>query len=180
MELEIEYELSDWKTFQEFVEKRVCKESKAWWDSIWVKSLLWFMLAFVFFMFFQSDAGFEWPTAAIVAFVLLYFFALTILDGVKAKRACQPADGGAFLRRHKFIINDEGITTTGTDYEAKHSWAIIQRFEKTEKAIYLFIDSVHAFIFPLSKVESPEELLAVINKNVTSRSTVTPQAAHIS
>jgi hypothetical protein len=180
MELEIKYELSDWKTFQEFVEKRICKESKAWWDSMWVNLLLWFLLALTFFIFFQSGTGFNWPTAAIVAFALLYFFASIALNGIKAKRACQPSEGGAFLRHHKFIVNDEGITTIGADYEAKHKWSIVQRIENTEEAIYIFIDTIHAFIFPLSKVANPKELLAVINKNVTSNSTVTPQAAQAS
>lgn len=180
MELEIQYDLSDWKSFQDFVEKRICKESKAWWDSAWLSFLLWFVVALVFFAFFRSDASFSWPTAAIVAFVLLYFVALLILNGVKAKRACQPAEGGSFLRRHKFLVDDDGITTIGADYESKHKWAIVQRVEKTGQAIYVFIDSIHAFIFPLSKVASPEELLAIIDRNVTRRSTVTLQATHVS
>lgn len=170
MELEIEYELSDWKTFQAYVEKRACKEGEMWWDSGWLSFILWFAVAFIFLTFFQDNIDFSWPTAVIVAFVILYFFGMAILNGIKIKRACQPLEGGSLLGRHKFIINDDGIISAGAGYEAKHAWSIVKRVEHTENAIYVFIDSTLAFIFPLSKVENAKELLAIIESNVTSNS----------
>ena len=170
MELEIEYELADWLDFQSYIEKAIYKESKQWWDSMWVKITVWFIVFFLFFAFFQSDINFSWPTAGLVASVLVFYYALMVLNGMKAKRACQPIAGGVFLSRHKFIISDDGIKTIGTAYEAIHKWDIVRRIEKTDKALYLFIDSIHAFIFPLSKVSSIESLEALIKKNVTKHS----------
>ncbi|WP_444995517.1 YcxB family protein [Aliikangiella sp. IMCC44359] len=170
MELEIEYELSDWIEFQSHLEKTIFREPRRWWDSWWVNMIVWFLVAFVFFGFFQSDSNFSWETAGIVAFVLIFYFALMVLNGVKAKRACQPISGGAFLTKHKFVISDDGIKTKGAAYEANHKWDIVQRVEKTDRAIYLFIDSIHALIFPLSKVSSIESLEALIKKNVTKPS----------
>lgn len=169
MDLEIKYELSDWKEFQKFIEKRACKESWAWWDSMWFSFLLWFAVSFLLFSFFQSDAGFSWPTALIVGLLSLYFVALLVLNGIKVRRACLPAEGGSFLDCHKFAIDDDGIRSIGSGYEARHKWSSVHRVENTEKAIYVFIDSVSAFIFPRSKVKNPEELLAVINRNVTNK-----------
>ncbi len=170
MELEIEYELSDWKDFQSFLETAICKESKQWWESMWINLIIWFVVAFVFFAFFQSNVDFSWPTAGIVSFGLLLCFALMLLSGVKAKRACQPSEGGAFLSKHKFVISDDGIITIGSAYEANHKWSMVRRVENTEKAIYLFIDSINALVFPLSKISNPEGLMALINKNVTKQS----------
>lgn len=183
MELEIQYELSDWKDFQSYFQKKIYRESKAWWESAWVNFILWFIVASVFFVFFQSGATFSWPTAAISAFVLIYFFALMVLSGIKAKRACQPIEGGSFLSPHKFVITDDGIITAGECCESSHKWPGVLRVEKTEKAIYLFVDSINALIFPLSKVPNPEELETIINKNVASLSkgcSGTPQTQALS
>ena len=169
MELEINYELSDWLEFHKFLERRICRDSRAWWDSLWVSFLVWFLVAFSFFTFFQSNAEFSWPTAFIVALVSLYFVTQLVLGAIKVKRACQPMASGTFLGHHKFIVGEGGIKSTGADYEATHNWSAVQRVENTDKAIYVFIDSSSAFIFPRSKVENPEELLAVINKNVTKQ-----------
>lgn len=93
-----------------------------------------------------------------------------VLSGVKAKRTCQPSEGGAFLSKHKFVISDDGIRTIGVAYEANHKWSMVRRVEITEKAIYLFIDSINALVFPLSKISNSEGLMTLINKNVTKQS----------
>ena len=166
MELEIEYELSDWKDFQSHLEKTIYKKSKQWWESMWVNLIIWLAVAFVFFSFFQSNVGFHWPTAGIMVFGFIFYFVLLVLNGIKAKRACQPVLGGAFLNKHKFILSDDRIITVGKAYEANYNWSMVQRVEKTEKSIYLFIDSIHALILPLSKVSDCEALMALIDKNI--------------
>lgn len=169
MELEIEYDLSDWKNFQEFFGKKVCNEARAWWDSMWVNAAIWIVVALVYYAFARSGTDFSWPTAFIVIFFLLLIFGFLVLNGVKMRQAVRPSQGGIFLRRHKFQVNDDGIAVTSAGYEAKYDWTAVRAVEKTDNAIYLFIDSVNAFIFPLSKVGDANELMSVIERNVTSR-----------
>lgn len=171
MELHIKYEISDWKEYQSHLERKFCKDTKAWWESMWVNIILWFIIAAVFFAYFQSNTKFSWHTAGIVSFALITFFAIMISNSIKFKRLCQPSESGAFLASHKFVVNDEGISCSGEFYDSLHKWSAIKNYENTDKAIYLYIDSVNAFIFPKHKVKDHESLLGIIETNVTKQST---------
>jgi magnesium-transporting ATPase (P-type) len=170
MEIQINYELSDWKSYQSHLERKLCKDGKVWWESMWVNIILWFIIAIVFFIYFQSNTAFSWPTAGVVAFSLITFFGIFLSNGIKLKKACQPSETGSFLSAHSFVINDQGISSSGEFYESQHKWEAIQRYEYTDDAIYLYIDSINAFIFPRQKVQEYESLLKIIEKNVTKHS----------
>lgn len=169
MELEIEYDLSDSNEFNDFFRKKVCAEAKAWWDSAWVSVVIWIVVALAFYAFARSGTKFSWPTAFIVAFFLLLIFGFLVLNSVKMRRAVRPSEDGIFLRRHKFQVTDAGIAVASAGYEARYDWTSIYSVEKTDKAVYLFLDTANAFIFPLSKVGDAEAFISVIERNVTSR-----------
>lgn len=166
MQIEIKYELSDWKEFQSFIEKTVYTEKKQWWESIWVNSIFWLIAVYIFLTIFQSGRSFSWPTAGVVTFVFVLYFVQILLNGAKAKRACQPMYGGSFLANHMFEIDETGIGVKGDYYESKYKWNSVKRVEKTEKVIYLFIDSINAFIFPLSRIPNLEVFESLINEYV--------------
>lgn len=157
MELNINYEKEDWKDFQSFLEKYLCKEAKAWYDSFWFNMAVWFVIAFVFFTFFKSGVEFSWATAGIVSFFFVFIYMKMILVAKKYKKAFEPLSGGVFIGKHDFVFGDDGFSSKGNGYNGFHNWGLIKKIENTEKAIYLFIDSAYAFIFPKSKLNDPDE-----------------------
>lgn len=156
MEQIFKYEKEDWKIFQSFLEKDLRKSTKIWHEKIWINFILWFVIALVFFTFFQSKSEFNLATAGIVTFFFMFIFAHVVLAGLKFKRLCAPSEDGCFIGEHRFKFDEETIHSKGRGYKASHDWSLIKRAVKTDEVIYLFLDNASAYIFPFSQVEDPE------------------------
>jgi len=172
MELNIRYEKDDWIAFQSYLEKEMCKSTKSWHDSMWVNFVIWLVIAFTFFSYFQSGLTFSWSTAGIVSFFFIFIYAQIFLSSIKIKEAFRPLEGGTFLGEHQFTFDNEYIHTKGKGYKASHSWGVITRLKKSDEGIYLFLDSAYAYIFPLSKLENPDQFYQYVTEkiNVTKSS----------
>ena len=172
MEQIFKYQKEDWQIFQSYLEKDLCKSTKMWYESSWFNMVLWFIIALVFFTFFQVTSEFSWPTAGIVSFFFVFIFGQLVLNGLKFKKLCSPSKEGTFIGEHRFKFDEEGIHSEGDGYRAIHNWSVVKRVVKTDKAMYLFLDSALAYIFPLSQLEDPEKFYEYIGlkANVTSLS----------
>ena len=109
----VRYEKEDWKKFQSFLEKDLRKSTKMWYERIWFNFILWFVIALVFFTFFQSRSEFNWATVGIVRFFFIFIFAQVILTGLKFKKLCVPSKDGSFIGEYRFKIDDEAIHSEG-------------------------------------------------------------------
>ncbi|WP_075186168.1 YcxB family protein [Teredinibacter haidensis] len=172
MEQTFRYEKEDWKKFQSYLEKDLCKSKKMWYETLWFNFVSWFGIAIVFFSFFQSKSEFSWATAGIVSFFFVFIYAQLILTGIKFKKLCAPSDKGSFIGEHRFKFDESAIHSEGSGYTAKHNWSVIKRVAKTNDAIYLFLDNAYAYIFPVSQIEDPDKFYEYVSAkiNVTSLS----------
>lgn len=158
MELILRYEKDDWKNFQSFLEKDLLKSTKMWYDRAWFNVALWFVIAFAFFTISENVSEFDWITAGIVSFSFIFIYAQLLLTGLKFKKLCAPSENGSFLGEHRFRFDENAIHSEGKGYKANHNWSVVKRIARTNDAIYIFLDSAYAYIFPLSKIEDPEQL----------------------
>lgn len=171
MEQVFNYTVDDWKKFQSFLEKDLCKsESTKWYKEAAYNIILWCVIAIFFFILFRNFNEFSWLTAGIVAFFFVSIFVYVILTAAKFKKRCAPSPEGIFIGEHSYAFDDDGIHTKGRGYSATHNWSIVQRAVKTDEAIYLFLDSAYAYIVPLSQISEPEKFCAYLSSklNVTN------------
>jgi hypothetical protein len=165
MEITVDLGIQDWKKYQAYIEKNISSKTKMWFDSSWFNTILWFVIAIVFFTFIQGTDKFNWPTAGIVTFFFVFIYIQLLFSGIKFKKGFEPLEGGSFCRRHIFKFDDNGIHSEGDDYQCSQRWSLVQRIERTDEAIYIFIDSAMAYIFPTQQLENPDEFYEfILNK----------------
>ena len=162
MNVSIKLEKDDWLRFQKYLEKDIQKKNKSWVNGILFSVILWFILAFIFMNVFNAHVTFHWPTAGMATLFYGVFMITNIFNLHKFKKACIPADSGVFLGEHRFILNNEGINSIGKGYEGKQSWSLVQRVERSDGMILIFMDTVYAYIFPETKLENPEEFYSYV------------------
>ncbi|MCF6262972.1 MAG: YcxB family protein [Xanthomonadales bacterium] len=158
MDISIKLEVEDWYQFQSYLAKELPKAVKSWTNSFWFGLIVWAAIAILFMSVSQITSEFHWPTASIVSVFFILLFALYIFNLIKFKKACAPSEAGAFIGDHQFVFDEEGIKSQGYGYEGKHSWLLVQRIERTNGMILIFLDTAYAFVFPESKLEDPEQL----------------------
>jgi hypothetical protein len=164
MEVLLKYTKDDWKIFQSFLQKDLCKSTTMWYERAWVNVILWFTIAVVFLTFFQSTSEFSWPTASIVVFFFIFLFTQVILSGIKLKKLSAPSNEGIFIGEHCFKFDEKGVHSRGKGYSASHSWSVVKRAVKTDVAIYLFLDN--AYIFPSSQLEDPDKFYEYVGSQI--------------
>ncbi|RBP48813.1 YcxB family protein [Arenicella xantha] len=166
MEKTFKYEKEDWQKFQSYLETDLCRSKKMWHESVWFNLISWFVIAIVFFTFFQSKSEFSWATAGIVSFFFVSIYAQLVLTGIKFKKLCAPSEKGSFIGEHRFRFNESSIQSEGLGYTATHDWSVVKRVAKTNDAIYLFLDNAVAYIFPLSQIEDSGQFYEYINTKI--------------
>ncbi|MCP4551300.1 MAG: YcxB family protein [Bacteroidetes bacterium] len=164
MNISIKLEVKDWYQFQSYLEKEIPKTMKSWTNSFWFNLVLWAVLGFVFMLIFQNTGKVHWPTVGVVSTFFILMFALFVFNLYKYKRACAPSKSGVFIGEHRFIFDEEGIKAQGQGYESSHNWTLVQRIERANGIIIIFLDTAYAYIFPESKLENPEQLYNYINE----------------
>ena len=168
MEIQVNLQKEDWRSYQSYIEKKLIKQQKTWIDNLWVNVFIWMVLAMVFMTFFQSVSQFHWPTAVSVATLFIVVSILFFFNMVKIRKAFEPSENGTFCGTHKFTFTDEGITSEGKGYEGHHSWGIVKKIERAPGMIIIYLDTVYAYVFPESKLENPEEFWTYISQHYSN------------
>lgn len=154
MKINVKYDKSDWKDFELYLHKKICKSIRSWYDGVVFNLILWALISVVFYLVIDSELNFDWNTAVLVSLLFVYLYVMMILQAKKLRKAYQPSDKGTFVGEHEFILSDDGMSVSGKDYNSFYRWSSVKQLEQTETAIYVFIDSVKAFIFPISQLEN--------------------------
>lgn len=164
MKIRVRYDKEDWEKFQAFLVKDVRRTTKTWWDSAWFNFISWFVIAFLFLTVFQTMTEFSWPSAGITGLLFTYIYVQFVLNGIRYKRDYAPSEHGTFIGEHVFNFSDDTIQSSGKGYEASHSWDVVKRVERTSDAIYVFIDTAYAYIFPAAKLADPDNFYHYVSQ----------------
>jgi hypothetical protein len=76
------------------------------------------------------------------------FFVLITVLVLLSRRLCQPVEGGAFLRAHRFEFDDDGIRMTSMDRETFTGWTCIRSWSSTSSHLFLMVDENAAIVVP--------------------------------
>jgi hypothetical protein len=76
------------------------------------------------------------------------FFGLIAVLVLLSRRLCLPAEGGAFLRTHRFEFGDDVIRVASTDREGFTGWTCVRSWSATSSHIFLVIDENAAITIP--------------------------------
>lgn len=163
MEIEITLEKEDWRRFQSYIEKQLWKQQKNWTDGFWVNIVFWALMAALLMKFFHRFSEFHWPSGL---FVFVIFGLIAIMYFYKAnklRRAFEPMESGGFCGKHKFVFTDEEILSEGEGYQGRHAWKIVKRVERGNGMILVFLDTIHAYVFPEGKLTEPDEFYEYVS-----------------
>jgi len=164
MDILIKLEIEDWNQYQSYIEKELSKSVKSWTDSFRFNLVLWGVTGFILMSIFRNLSEIHWPTVGVVSVFYILIFILFIIKLAKLKKAFAPSETGVFFGEHQFVFDEEGIKSKGHGYEGKHSWSVVQRIERTNGMILIFLDTAYAYIFPVSKLDNPDKLYNYINE----------------
>jgi len=155
MKINITYDVEDWKIYQKHIEKTFQRNKpKDWYDSYWFNLISWFALAFTFLYVFQLKQNFEWHTAAIVSIFFIYLGVQVLLAMNKMKRFYEPLPDGSFCGKHTFTFDEDGIQIESSNYQGRQDWLAVKKVEESDSGIFIYIDSVFAYVFPQLKIPS--------------------------
>lgn len=166
MEIEITLEKEDWRRFQAHVEKQLWKQQKNWTDLFWVNLVFWALMAAILMMFFHKFSEFHWPSGLFVFVIFALIAALYSYKANKLRKAYEPMETGVFCGKHKFVFTDEEIISEGEGYQGRHAWKIVKRVERGNGIILIFLDTMHAYVFPEGKLDNPDEFYEYVSWRV--------------
>lgn len=78
-------------------------------------------------------------------FGLIYIGGMTFLM-IQTKKL--PSDNGTILGRKKFIVTDEGLIEESENNKNLQKWKGIRSVETNNNSVFIFIDSIAAYIIP--------------------------------
>lgn len=156
MEIEITLEKEDWRRFQSYIEKELYKQKKNWIDGFWVNLVAWAFMTSLFMWAFDKFSDFHWPTAVFVLAIFILITLMYFFKVYKIRKAYEPMESGIFCGKHKFIFTDEEIISEGEGYQGRHAWKIVKRVERGNGIILIFLDTIHAYVFPEGKLVDPD------------------------
>lgn len=162
MNVTLKLELEDWRQFQSFLEKDLQKSVKSWWNGHWFTFLFSVSLCLAILLALEAFGGIHWPTAGSVALLLAMVIGLHVAHLFKLRQAFSPSDSGIFVGEHRFDFGEDGIKIAGQDYETWLSWDRVQRIERSDDMIMIFLDTAFAYLFPVSKLDDPDGLYACL------------------
>lgn len=155
-------ELEDWRQFQSFLEKDLQKTVRFWWGSHWFTFMFSVSLCLVLLLVLEAFGGVHWPTAGFITLFLAVVIALHVAHLFKLKQAFAPSDSGIFVGEHRFAFDEDGIRVAGQGYENGLSWDRVQRIERSDGLIMIFLDTAFAYLLPLGKLDDPDGLYACL------------------
>lgn len=160
----------DWYKFQSYLQTEIPKSADTGISSSSFNILLWLTITFIFMAIFQNLATVHWPTAGLISALFIGVIGYWFHSCNNIKKAFAPTESGTFLGEHQFLINEEGIASSGRGYELKHTWPAVQRVERRKGLIVVFTDAAYGYVFPESKLENPDELYHFITEQHRNQS----------
>ncbi len=170
MEIKLNLRKEDWMLFQAHVEKELPKQIKTWMDSFWASLVIWIVVVTISMTLFQYSGEAHWPTAIGTAIFFILIFVSVFANMFKMRKAFEPLEDGVFCGDHTFTFSGEGIASEGRGYKGHHSWEIVKQIERTPEMILIYLDKAYAYVFPVSRLDSPDEFFKYISEqwsNVT-------------
>lgn len=167
-DLTIRYDHEDWLKFQAWLEKAIPKSVKSNQDHFLVNLIIWAFIAAGAMWLFRQTSHFHLPSAAYTTALCGLMFYAYIRYMMRLRKAFAPSEHGSFLGTHHFSFNDEGIQTEGRNYRCHHQWSAIQRLERDNGLIMLFVDTANALILPEHKLQDPDALFGYLKAHVRS------------
>jgi len=164
MEILLNLEREDWEVFQSYTQREISRGVKSSSGGFWRSVLFLSVMSLIALFYFQGSREFHWPTATFVALIFTLIAAQFLYNLNKVKDASAPGDEGPFCGRHRLVISEDGISSEGNGYAGLHDWTTINKIERSDGLIMLYIDTLFAFIFPESKLEDPDALFAYVNR----------------
>lgn len=161
------YSKDDYLKFQRFLEKDLSNK-KSFLTNFIIDYVVIFIFIFIYFRYFSGSELFSWETALLVATFFILIYLKILLIALKYRNSFTPSDKGPFIGEHRFKFDDSSIYSEGVGFQASHSWLIVKRIEKTENAIYVFLDSASAFVFPLAQIDNPIQFYDYLNSKIST------------
>lgn len=163
MEIEINLEKEDWRRYQSYIEKQLWTQRKDWAEALWVNIIVWALIAALLITLFQSFSDFHWPSGLFVFAIFVLITVIYFHKVYKLRKAYEPMEGGIFCGKHKFVLTDEEILSEGEGYQGRHAWKIVKRVERGNGIILIFLDTIHAYIFPEGKLANADEFYEYVS-----------------
>lgn len=160
MEIEFDFEMSDWMEFQ----KNFLQNSKQFQRT---KLIVTLMLPMIFGMLILFDLIRERfnPVGLVVYGVIsilwVVFYPKRLINRTvnKARRMMEEGDNSGIIGRHTLVLHDDGIMDIGPDCESKIKWTGIKKIVETERYYFLYNTALSAIIIPKAKIENDIEQL---------------------
>jgi len=156
MELEAEVTKQDFKRFNTIALKRITERRKFKVKQTTFNILYWVPLgiaAGALYTFYDHchDCEFQQLNIAVA------FFCIWIVAGIFLQKWYFTAfvdnavsESGTVLGKIKYLLDENGISEVGKDYESTFAWSSIHTVESDGGCLYLFTDYVKAIILPVS------------------------------
>jgi hypothetical protein len=166
MEIEFNFELSDWMEFQ----KHFLRNSKQFKRSkLIVASML--PLAMISILTIDFLNGKFNPfmliifTITSILWIMFYPKRMNKRAIDRTRKMLENGDNSGILGIHKLIFNTDEIIHTQPDSEQKIKWKGIKKLEQSETHYFLFDTAVSAIIIPKQKIKGNIEQLELLLKN---------------
>lgn len=172
MEVTLHIDRADWERFQSFLVASLHKGRPFRIDSSSVAILI--AVLATAFLVYVVDAHLQ----TLVAVTGLFLFGIVVYfwEQAKLRERLQPLDDGWMLGQRRFRFSDDGMIVVSPNSEAFISWNAVRKIERAPGAIYIFVDSVAAFILPDDKVANAEKLYQHITDRYSAASKREPPA----
>lgn len=164
MKIVIELSKDDWLKFQKYLSKDIHSSVNRFSDNLLLNVVFWLVLVFIFMQIIHHYDEIHMLTAGYVSAIVLCLAIWMILKNRKFLKAYQPKSDGAFVGTHNFEFDKQGIHSYGKNYDARHSWDMVQEIRRESAMIMIFIDTAMAFIFPEEKLNDPDDFYRAINE----------------
>lgn len=65
---------------------------------------------------------------------------------------------------YQFAFNDEGFSSKGANYTARHDWHTVKKIERKSDMIMIYINTDHVYFFREAMLEKPDNFYQVISR----------------
>lgn len=163
MKITIELSIEDWRKYHKYLSKRLSASVKTFSNSFLFNVILWMILVLIFMFVLRHFEDFHVPTAGLVLGIISCLVIWVYFYNKKYIKAFEPKTNGSFLGTHNFEFDEWGIHSYGDNYDAKHSWNVVQEIQRDSGLIIIFVDTVMAFIFPEEKLNDPDNFYKIVS-----------------
>jgi len=172
IELKFSITEDDWKEYNSFITKRLCKKSSNIKTTFLELLIMFVMMLFAFYSLSFFDIKTK-PITAITFVIIgfLYYYIASIIRSKNFIALSLPKKEGSLLSENSFIIDSESIKITSKNSNAAYPWEKIYEVIDNNNHIYLMADTLFGIILPKDKFKNADEALANIvewHKNSTS------------